>query len=433
MDPTLIALIGVILLLLSMAIRIPIAYGMLLLGFLGVAYMRNWDAAVQLLASDLWSEFSSYTLTAIPAFIFMGNLAFKSGLSDRLYKTANAWIGHFPGGLASTTILASAGFGAICGSGVAATATMTTVSMPEMKKYDYDMGFSGGMLAVAGTLGIIIPPSLIMIIVATTVGESVTKLFIAGIIPGVFLTVSMLALTSWMCWRNPKLGPPAARSTWAIRFSSLTSVTETLLIFTLVIGGIYLGWFTATEAGAVGAVGVFLSAIVRGQLSREGFIQAVVDTARLSTMVVLLITAGIVFGKFITFTRLPFTMIEWVNAMGLSNLWVLMAIIIIYVLGGMFMDSVAFLVLSLPIFFPLALSMGYDPIWFLLLTTLVTSLGSVTPPVGVHVFVVGSIHQDVPISKIFRGSNLFALTYALLIAVMIAFPDLFTGIVKFVK
>ncbi|MGB3391212.1 MAG: TRAP transporter large permease [Pseudaminobacter sp.] len=433
MDLTLVAITGIILLLLLMAVRVPISYGMILLGFLGVVYIRNWDAAVQLLASDMWAEFSSYTLTAIPAFIFMGNLAFKSGLSDRLYKTANAWIGHWPGGLASTTILASAGFGAICGSGVAATATMTTVSMPEMKKYDYDMGFSGGMLAVAGTLGIILPPSLIMIIVATTVGESVTKLFIAGIIPGLFLTGCMLALTFWMCWRNPELGPPAQRSTWAVRFKSLSSVGETLLIFALVMGGIYLGWFTATEAGAIGAFGMFVSAMARRQLTWESFRDTVTDTARLSTMVVLLIAAGMVFGKFITFTRLPFTLVEWVEAMNMSTFWVLMAMIIIYVIGGMFIDSVAFLVLSLPIFFPLATSLGYDPIWFLLMTTVVTALGSVTPPVGVHVFVVASIHQDVPLSKIFRGSNIFLITYVVLIAVMIAFPDLFTGIVKIVR
>lgn len=433
MDLTLVAIVGILLLLLSMAIRIPISFGMIVLGFLGVVYLRNWNAAVQLLASDLWAEFSSYTLTAIPAFIFMGNLAFKSGLSDRLYRSANAWVGHYPGGIAATTILASAGFGAICGSGVAATATMTTVAMPEMKKYRYDLGFSGGMLAVAGTLGIIIPPSLIMIIVATTVGESVTKLFIAGIIPGLFLTVSMLVLTFWMCWRNPKLGPPAAKADWSERIQSTSSVGETLLIFGLVIGGIYLGWFTPTEAGSIGALGVFMAAVLRRQLSRKDFWEATLDSARLSTMVILLIAAGMIFGKFMAYTRLPFTLIEWVNASNMSPLVVLSAIIVIFIFGGMFMDSVAFLVLALPIIFPLAVSLGYDPIWFLLMATVLTALGSVTPPVGVHVFVVGSIVQEVSISKIFRGSNAFMMTYALLIAVMIAFPSWFTEIVKFVK
>lgn len=430
MSLTTIALLGLCLLLLSMAIRVPISFGMSLLGFLGVAYVRSWDAAVNLLAADLWDEFSSYTLTAIPAFIFMGNLAFRSGLSDRLYRTANSWIGHMPGGLAGTTILASSAFGAICGSGVAATATMTTVAMPEMKKYRYDLAFSGGMLAVAGTLGIIIPPSLIMIIVATTVGESVTKLFISGIIPGLFLTFAMLGLTFWMCWRNPALGPPAERSSWGQRFTSLGSILETLLIFALVIGGIYFGWFTPTEAGAVGAFGMFLSGVFRRQLSLPDFRGAVVDSARLSTMVILLITAGAVFGKFIAFTRLPYTLVEWVDTMNLPDLGVMMAMIVVFVLGGMFMDSVAFLVVALPIFFPLALSMGYDPIWFCLLTTILTALGSVTPPVGVHVFIVGSIYPEVPMGKIFRAANIFVLTYALLITVMILFPGWFTGILK---
>lgn len=421
-----IALIGILALLLLMAIRIPIAFAMACVGFVGIAYVSSWNAALQMTATELWDKFSSYTLTAIPAFVLMGNIAFRSGLTERLYRAAGAWVGHMPGGIAGTTILASAGFGAICGSGIAATATMTTVAMPEMKRNRYDPGFSGGMLAVAGTLGIIIPPSLIMIIVATTVGESVTRLFIAGILPGLFLTVTMLGLCVFLCWRNPDLGPRGLRATWRERLVSLSSVLEILAIFVLVIGGIYLGWFTPTEAGAVGAAGVFLSAFLRRQLSLRAILDALTDTARLSAMVMLLIAASMIFGKFMSFTRLPFEIIQLVQGLDLAPLAVLLVIIGIFVLGGMFIDSVAFLVLALPIFFPVVMSLGYDPIWFLLIATIVTAVGAVTPPVGVHVFIVGGMNQDISISDIFKGSNIFMLTYVLLVVLMLMFPDLFT-------
>ncbi len=425
MSLTVVAISGIVILLLFMAIRVPIAFAMAVVGFLGIAYLSNWHAALQIVAAELWHMFSSYTLTAIPTFVLMGNLAFKSGLTERLYRTAGAWVGHFPGGIGGTTILASAGFGAICGSGIAATATMTTVAMPEMKKHNYDLGFSAGMLAVAGTLGIIIPPSLIMIIVATTVGESVTQLFIAGLIPGLFLTLTMLGLCVFMCWRNPKLGRRGTRASWSDRISSLTGVIEILLIFLLVIGGIYLGWFTPTEAGAVGAFGVFVSSAVRGQMTLAACKGALIDTARLSAMVIFLIAASVIFGKFMAVTRLPFEIIKLVQGLEASHLLVLLIIIGIFIIGGMLIDSVAFLVLALPIFFPVVVSLGYDPIWFLLIATIVTAAGAVTPPVGVHIFVVGGIQPEIPISKIFRGSNIFMTTYVLLIAIMIIYPDIF--------
>ena len=431
MTLTAIAIIGIVALMALMAIRVPISFGMLLVGLLGIAYVRDMDAALQITAGDLWGTFSSYTLTAIPTFVFMGNIAFKSGLSERLYSAANRWVGHLPGGLAGTTVLASAGFGAICGSGIAATATMGTVALPEMKKYKYSPAFSSGIVAVAGTLGVIIPPSLIMIIVAVTVGESVGKLFLAGIVPGVLLMLMLLALVVFMCWRNPELGPPAARSSWADRFRSLNGVGETALLFALVLGGIYLGWFTPTEAGAAGAFGALVIAVVKRDIGWQGLKDAVIDTARISAMVMLLIAAGVVFGKFMAVTRLPFAVVEWVEQLAVPAFFVLLLMIGIYVVGGMLMDSVAFLVVSLPIFFPVAMSLGYDPIWFLLLITVVTSLGAVTPPVGVGVFVVGGLVPDVPISKIFRGVNVFLTTYAVLIAVMIAFPGLFLFILRF--
>ena len=235
----------------------------------------------------------------------------------------------------------------------------------------------------------------------------------------------MLGLCVFMCWRNPKLGRRGTRASWSDRISSLTGVIEILLIFLLVIGGIYLGWFTPTEAGAVGAFGVLVSSVVRGQITLAACKGALIDTARLSAMVIFLIAASVIFGKFMAVTRLPFEIIKLVQGLEASHLLVLLIIIGIFVIGGMLIDSVAFLVLALPIFFPVVVSLGYDPIWFLLIATIVTAAGAVTPPVGVHIFVVGGIQPEIPISKIFRGSNIFMTTYVLLISVMIIYPEIF--------
>jgi tripartite ATP-independent transporter DctM subunit len=424
MSPTTVAILGLTLLFLLMALRMPVSFAMILAGLLGNAYMISTDAAIYMLATNVWGQFASYGLSVIPLFVLMGQFAFHSGITERLYGAAYKWVGRLPGGLAGTTILSSAGFAAICGSNSATSATMGSIALPEMRRYNYDRALSTGSVAIGGTLGVVIPPSVVLIIIAVQTEQSITELFIASIGPGILLTVFFLLTVLGLCLRNPRLGPPGPRASVREKFGALSGVVEAMLLFALVIGGLYAGWFTPTEAGAAGSFGALFIGVARRKLPFSGVVQAIAETIRISSMVVLLITGAVIFGRFLTVTRLPFELADWATSLRVPREVILLVVLVIYLVGGCLMDALGFLVVTIPIFYPLAQALGYDPVWYTVVLTLVTTMGAVTPPVGVNVYIVSGLAPDVPIQTIFRGVSVFLIAYVVCLALLVVFPGL---------
>jgi tripartite ATP-independent transporter DctM subunit len=424
MEHSTVALLGLVLLFGLMAVGMPISFAMLLGGLLGNAYLLSVGAATHLLATNVWEQFSSYGLSVVPLFVLMGQFAYRSGATERLYQAAYTWFGRLPGGLAGTTIAASAGFSAICGSNSATAATMGTIALPEMRRYAYDPALSAGAVAVGGTLGVIIPPSVVLIVIAVQTEQSLLALFLAGIVPGLLLTLMFMLTVVVMCMRRPHLGPAAPQTSWAQKWRSLGGVFETLSLFLLVIGGLYFGFFTPTEAGAAGALGALVIGVVQRKLSFKGFCDAVGETLRISSMVILLITGAVLFGRFLTVSRLPFELADWVITLPVAPTFILLAVVLIYLVGGALMDALGFLVVTLPIFFPLAQALGYDPIWFTMLLTIITTMGAITPPVGVNVFIVKGLAPDISLGTIFRGVAFFGVAYVGCVAAIWLYPSI---------
>jgi tripartite ATP-independent transporter DctM subunit len=401
----------------------PVSFAMILAGFLGNAYMLSTDAALYMLATNVWGQLSSYGLSVIPLFVFMGQLAYHSGITERLYDAAHKWVGRLPGGLAGTTILSSAGFAAICGSNSATSATMGTIALPEMKRYNYDRALSTGSVAIGGTLGVVIPPSVVLIIIAVQTEQSITQLFMASIVPGIILTALFLLTVFLLCLRNPSLGPPGPRTTMRQKLVSLTGAIEAIILFLLVLGGLYAGWFTPTEAGAAGTFGALVIGLARRKLSTKEFIKSISETIRISSMVVLLITGAVIFGRFLTVTRLPFELADWASSLNVPREAILFVVLLIYLVGGCLMDALGFLVVTIPIFYPLAEALGFDPVWYTVVITLVTTMGAVTPPVGVNVYIVSGLAPDIPIGTIFKGVSIFLIAYVICLVLLFIFPQ----------
>jgi tripartite ATP-independent transporter DctM subunit len=424
MDPTAVGVIGLLVLIIVLFSRMPVGFVMALVGLLGFCYLRSPEAGLRILAKDFFDIFGSYSLTVVPLFIFMGQIAFHAGISRRLYDSAYTFLGHLPGGLAMATIGACAGFAAICGSTNAAAATMATVALPEMKRYKYSSELATGTVAAGGSLGILIPPSVIFIVYGIMTEQSIGQLFAAGILPGILLSTLFIVTIYVMVRLNPRLGPPGPRTSFKEKARSFTGVIEMLLIFGLVMGGLFKGFFTPTEAGAAGAFITFMLAILRGQLNWKNFLVAVWESVRISCMVLLIVAGATVFGHFLAVTRIPYLLAEWVAGLPLPP-WAIMGVIVfIYLIGGCFMDSLAMIMLTIPIFFPVALSLGYDPIWFGVVIVLITEMGVITPPVGVNVYVVSGVAKDVPLEVIFKG--VLPLLGALIVCniILIAFPQI---------
>lgn len=424
MSPTMVAIIGIVVMLVFMFLRMPVGFAMALAGFLGMCYFASPQAAVHILATDIWGQFTSYGLSVIPLFILMGQITFHSGVSERLYRTAYTWLGRMPGGIAMTTILACTGFAAICGSNSATAATMGTVALPEMKKFNYDRALSAGTVATGGTLGVLIPPSVVLIVIGLQTEQSIVKLFVGSIFPGLLLAILFLVTIFILCQRNPALGPPGPATSLKEKITSLTGVIEILVLFGLVIGGLYAGWFTPTEAGAAGAFGATVIALARRDLTWQGFTKSTLETLRISCMVMVLVTGAVIFGRFLTMTRIPFVLADWAGALPVAPVAILAIVFLIYVVGGCLMDALGFLVVTIPIFFPLAMALGYDPIWWGVVICMVTSLGAITPPVGVCVYVVSGLVKDIPIQTIFKGVTFFLIAYIICIIAVTAFPQI---------
>jgi tripartite ATP-independent transporter DctM subunit len=427
-NPVTSAFAGVGILVLFLFLRMPVGFAMLLSGFVGFLFLVPPEAAFNVLSGDIWEQFSSYGLSVVPLFVFMGSIAFHSGVTENLYRAAHRWTGHLRGGLAATTVLASMGFAAICGSNAATAATMGTIALPQMQKYRYDPALSAGSVACGGTLGVVIPPSVVLIVIAIQTGQSVGRLFVASVVPGVLLGLLFLLTIYLLCTRNPELGPAGERASLPERLAALLGAIETLVLFLLVIGGLYLGWFTPTEAGAAGSCGALLLALVQRKMNREKFARAVLETVRISAMVIMLVAGGVVFGHFLTLAGLPLLLTDWVAALAAPPLAVLGIVVLAYVLGGMFMDALAFLVVTIPVFFPLLLQMGYDPLWLSVFLNVLTTMGAVTPPVGVCAYIVSGIDPAIPLQVTFKGVLYFLPAYFGLLLLLLICPWIVTSL-----
>ena len=426
MSPSTIGIIGIGLLVVLFCVRMPVAFAMALVGFAGFGYLTSPQAALHLLARDIFDTFSSYPLSVIPMFILMGTFAFASGISQRLFKTTYTWIGNLRGGLTIATVFACAGFGAICGSSTATAATMGKIALPEMKKYKYDDTLATGTVAAAGTLGILIPPSTILILYGILTEQSIGKLFVAGVIPGIILSIFFAITVALLCWRNPAIGPPGPVSSLREKLKVLTGIIEALLLFLLAIGGLFLGWFSPTQAGAIGAGGALIIGLVRRKLSWQTFIDAGKEALRTSCMVIFIITGAVIFGHFMAVSRIPFMLAEWLGGLPIHPMAVMSVIVFIYFIGGFFMDSMGLIVVTVPIFFPVVMKLGFDPIWFGVIIVLVGEMGVITPPVGVNVFVIKGIAPDIPLYKIFRGILPFLAALIVFTILLMIFPKIAT-------
>jgi len=424
MTPTEAGIYGFIVLVALMFLKIPVGFVMALVGLLGFAFLVSWEAALNLMAQDFSSIFGSYNLTVIPLFVLMGQMAHHSGMSGRLFHAAYRFLGTLPGGLAVATIGACAGFSAICGSTSATAATMAAVALPEMKKYNYDPALATGVVAAGGSLGILIPPSTIFIVYGIMTEQSVGKLFLAGVMPGILMTLLFIVTVFIWTWNRPDLAMPGARFTLREKIASLAGVVETLILFVAVMGGLFIGFFTPTEAAAIGAFGTLLIAVVGRHLSWKGFTQSLVETTRVSCMILVIVAGATVFGHFLAVTRIPFDVGNWVMGLQMPPWGVMALIILVYIVLGCLMDSLAMIMLTIPIIYPVITALGYDPIWFGVIIVLVTGMGVITPPVGINVYVVAGVARDVPLHVIFRGALRLLAAQVVTAILLILFPQI---------
>jgi len=426
MSPETAGVVGIGLLLFLFLLRVPVAFSMGISGFVGFAYLSSLDSALSLLSQDISETFSSYPLSVIPMFILMGSFAFASGISQRLYKTTYTWVGALRGGLTIATVLACAGFAAICGSTAATAATMGRIALPEMKKYKYDMTLATGTVASAGTLGIMIPPSTVFIVYGLLVEQSIGKLFVAGILPGAILTLLFVATVAILVYRNPTLGPPGSPTTWKAKVKATGGIVPAMILFVLAIGGLFLGWFSPTQAGAIGAGGALLLGLISRELTWKTFFEAGKDGLLTACMVLFIIAGAVLFGHFLAVSTLPFLLADWVGNLPIGKMAIMGIIIFIYFIGGFFMDSMALIVVTIPIFYPIVQKLGFDPIWFGVVIVLIAEMGVITPPVGVNVFVIKGIAPEIPLHLIFRGIFPFLAALIILTILILFVPQIAT-------
>jgi C4-dicarboxylate transporter DctM subunit len=423
MDPFIVGLIGIAVLMVCLFSGLSIGVGMALVGFLGFAVLVGLGPALGILKSVPYSTFSTYDLSVIPLFILMGSFAFASGLSEDLFNAVYKWIGHFRGGVAQATIVACACFAAISGSSLATAATLGAVALPEMRKYHYDDGLATGAIAAGGSIGILIPPSVILIIYGIITEQSIGKLFLAGFIPGILEAVFYLFTIWYLTFFKPHHGPKGPKTTFREKMDSLKHIWEVVVLFIVVIGGIYRGWFTTTEAAGIGAFGTFFFALMRRRLSWNVFKDSIVSTCVTTGMLFMILLGAMIFGYFLSVSQVPSNLASAVGNLPV-NRYVILAIILIITLAlGCVMDSMAIVLLTIPVFFPLITGLGFDPIWFGILVVRVTEMGLITPPVGLNVFIIKGI-SGVPIGTIFRGVFPHLVADALEVAFLVAFPQI---------
>lgn len=420
------AIIGglmIILLFLLFALGMEIGFAMALTGFIGFAAVVNVNAALNLLAKDIFSVLTSYGFTVIPLFVLMGQVGASGGVARNLYDAAYKFTGHIPGGLAVSTVAAATAFKAICGSSPATAATFATIAVPEMDRYRYDRRLSCGTVATVGTLGVLIPPSVTLIVYGILTETSIGKLFLAGIIPGLMIAVSfVVTLFSW-CYLNPTLGPRGLKSSWTDRFKSLPPVMLVLVIFLLVVGGLMQGFFTPTEAGSIGTFAVLVLTVVKRDMNFKRFLKAIADTLRIGCMVISLIAGATILGHFFLVTRTPFYVAEWLSGLNLSPFTTMLIIIAVYLIGGSFIEDLAFLILATPIFLPVVLQMGYDPVWFGVIVCVITMIGIILPPVAINAFVVSGV-TGAPVGTVYKGIYPYIIGMVICLLILLLFPEI---------
>jgi len=423
MNEITVGIMALVLLLLLFATGIELGIAMALVGFVGFAYLNGLHPAMQLVGRDIYDVITNYGYTVFPLFILMGQIGFNAGIAVRLYGAAHKFIGHIPGGLAMATVIGATGFKAICGSSAATSATFASVAIPEMDRYGYDRKLSTGIVATVGTLGCIIPPSVVLIVFGIITEQSIGQLFLAGIIPGLIIAFFFIGIIYGWVKINPKIAPMSERSTWKARLRSLPEVAWILLVFLLVIGGIMQGFFTPTEAGAVGTFAVLLLAVARRSLNFSGYMKSLSEALRTAGMILMLIAGSIILGHFIAVTNIPQKTADWLVALPVNRYVILLLICIVYQIGGSFIDDLAFMILATPIFYPAVLKLGFNPIWFGIVIGVVVMIGVVIPPVAVCVFVVKNITKE-PIGRIYKGVAPFLISLIVVWGLLFAFPQL---------
>lgn len=423
MNPGEIGAIVIALLFVFFLMGLEIGFSMALAGFIGFAAIVNVDAALNLVAKDIFSVFSSYGFTVIPMFVLMGQLGASGGIARNLYDSAYKFIGHIPGGLAIGTVAAATAFKAICGSSPATAATFATIAVPEMDRYNYDRRLSCGTVATVGTLGILIPPSVVLIIYGILTETSIGKLFLAGIIPGLMVAFSfVVTLFGWSIY-NPSLGPKGAKSSWKDRFASLPPVMLVLVVFLVVVGGLMQGFFTPTEAGSVGTFAVLILTLAKRDMDRKKFLRAVTDTLRIACMVIMLIAGATILGHFFAVTRTPYLVASWLDSLQVDRNIIILIIVAVYLIGGSFIEDLAFLILATPIFLPVVIKLGFDPVWFGVIISVVTMIGVILPPMAINAFVVAGVTKE-PISTVYNGIYPFVIGMSICLIILIFFPGI---------
>jgi len=423
MNEITVGILALVILLLLFGTGIELGFAMMLIGFAGFAYLNGISSAMNLIGRDIYDVITNYGYTVFPLFILMGQIGFNAGIAVRLYGAANKFVGHIPGGLAMATVMGATAFKAICGSSAATSATFASVAIPEMDRYGYDRRLSTGIVATVGSLGCIIPPSVTLIIFGIITEQSIGQLFLAGMIPGLLIALFFLGIIYGWAKMNPALAPKSTKSAWGARMKSLPEVTWIGFVFILVVGGIMAGFFTPTEAGGVGTFAVLALAVAKGDLKFFGYVKSVSETLRTAGMLLMLIAGSTILGHFIAVTNIPQNAADWIVSLPLNRYVIMFLICLVYEFGGSFIDDLAFMILATPIFYPAVLKLGFSPLWFGIVISVVVMIGVVIPPVAVCVFVVKNITKE-PMGRIYKGVAPFLISMCVMWGLLFLFPQL---------
>ena len=413
-----------IILFILLFLGVPIGFAMAAVGAVGYALLVNWNASLGVAAEVIFKTAQSYELSVIPLFILMGNFITRSQLSEDLYAASYAFLGHRRGGLAMATIVACAGFAAVCGSSIATAATMAKVAIPQMERYGYGRTLAAGTVAAGGTLGILIPPSAVLVLYGIITSTDIGRLFIAGILPGLLGMLCYLGAVLFETWRNPSLGPPGARSEWKVRWHALSRVWAVLVLFLLILGGLYAGIFSATEAAGVGATGAFLFALWRRTLTLRSTIEVLVDSGMTTAMLMTILFGALVFANLINIAAIPNLIVDWLENLQVQPLTVVIVIMLIYIVLGCFVESISMMLLTVPIFFPVVAKLGVDAVWFGILVVVVIEISLITPPVGLNIFVLNALLPEYSLRTIYRGVLSFVAADFVRLTILILFPSI---------
>ena len=423
MNEVTVGITGLFILLLLFLTGIDLGFGMAIVGFVGFACIRSFDAAFIMIATDLFETLSSYGLTVMPLFILMGQLSFQAGIANKLYDTAHKFVGHIPGGLAVATVLGTTMFKAVCGSSPATTATFASIAVPEMDRYGYSKRLSTGTVASSGTLGVLIPPSVSLIVFGLITEQSIGKLFLAGFLPGLMIALFFALIILVWCRLDPTLGPKSQKYTWRERATGLPEVIWPAVIFVVVIGGLMKGVFTPTEAGSIGTFAVLLLVVLKGNLNFKGYVDSMSQALKTACMVFMMVVGSIIMGHFLAVTKIPMATAEWVGNLPINRYLIIGLIIIIYNIGGSFIDDFAFMMLATPVFYPAIMKLGFDPCWFGIVIMVTVMIGGIIPPVAMNVFIVKNITK-VPFGVIYSGCYPFLIALILSVVLLCAFPQI---------